>query len=176
MRNVVDIQRGMIELDRQKEAAEAKDKALKPFLPSSAPYNLEAAAREVEMGQYQGVEGFYRMGCALVLIKEHESRQTYAGLLENRFRLPERTARFWEQFARLCIRNPRFQATFNRAGMVHKGINLLAGLSDPEIEAEMATFEETGELLGMDEVALHTKTNKELKAENRKLRALRDKK
>lgn len=156
--------------DRKKAEAEAKEKALKLFKPNDAPYNLEAAAREVELGLFEGFAGFFRSGCALVLIKEHEPRRTYAALLENRFRLPARAARFWEQFARLCVRNPKFREVFNKPGMVHKGINLLAGLSEPEVEAELARFEETGELLGLDEVALHTKTNRELKAENRRLR------
>lgn len=172
MANVVEIQRGITELDRQKDEVEAKEKVLKCFLPGNAPYNVEAQAQRVEKGLYRGVEGFLDAGCGLVLIKEYESAQTFAQYLE-RFRLPLRTAQFWEQFARLCVRSPKFQATFNSPGMVCKGINLLAGLSDPEVEAEMATYEETGQLLGMDEVALHTKTNKELKAENRRLRAER---
>ena len=172
MANVVDIQRGITELDRQKEEAEAKERFLKLFRPGNAPINLEAEAQRVERGLYQGVEGFFQAGCGLVVIKEYDA-QTYAQLLENRFKLPLRTAQFWERFARLCVRNPKFQATFNKPGMYHKGINLLAGLSEPEIEAEMATYEETGQLMGLDEVALHTKTNKELKAENRRLRAER---
>jgi len=175
MTNVVDIQRGIAALDRQKAEAEAKERLLKPFLRNGAPYNMEAQAQRGERGLYHGVDGFFELGCALVLIKEHEERRTYAALLENRFRLPERAARFWEQFARLCVRSPKFQEFFNRPGMIHKGINLLAGLSEPEMEAELAQFEESGELLGLDEVALHTKTNKELKAENRRLRAERGK-
>jgi hypothetical protein len=168
--NVVEMQQGLVKLDRQQEEAEAKAKFLKPFLRGGGAYNEEAQAQRAERGLYQGVSGFFEMGCALVLIKEHEMAHTYAELLENRLRLPLRTAQFWERFARLCIRSPKFQEFFMRPGMVHKGMNLLAGLSEPEMEAELATFDETGELLGLDEVALFTKTVKEVRAENKRLR------
>lgn len=180
MAKVVEIDQmraGMAQSDQERSEREALEKSLKPYNLDNMPYDRE---RVIQMGQYFGnamLAGGYGLGKCLVLLKEHEDRQTFAGILEKHFGgIPERTMRHLMRFAQFAAHWPKFRAVFDKPGMVNKGLALLSGLSEPEIEEELRQLEETGQIAGLDDIELQGKTFAELKREVRKLRALRDKK
>ena len=170
MGEVVDYRQISTDLDRRDEEAEAKAKMLRPFNPEGQPYNRERVVQEAQFFLYHHAKAGYELGKRLVLLKENESAQLVAQIIEEKLHLPLRTAQFYEMLARICAQSDKFRAVFGQPGQASKGLALLAGLSDPEVAAALDEFEATGQLLGMDEATLIAKSRKELIAENRRLR------
>jgi hypothetical protein len=155
-------------------ARTAKDVEQKLF-NNGLPYERH---RVVQMGKFHLEQIFthaFEFGKCLVLLWENENRQTYADILEDHFGgMPERTARQYRRFVRFAERFPRFKDLFTRPRMVYKGMALLEGLKDPEIEAELAEFEATGQWGDLAASDLMEKSVRELKGENRRLRRERE--
>jgi len=171
------IRAGMAQSDQAQAERQALERSLKPYNLDSMSYDKE---RVIQMGQYcvnTWLAAGYALGKCLLLLKEHEGGANFALILDERFTgLPQRTAQHVMRFARFAAHWPKFRAIFDKPGMMNKGLALLSGLSEPEIEEELRRLEETGEIAGLDEIELQGKTFAELKREVRKLRALRDKK
>ena len=171
MRQAID-QSDQVLTDRQ-----ALEKSLKPYNLDSMPYDRE---RVIQMGQYcvnTWLAAGYGLGKCLLLLKEHEGSPNFGLILDERFSgLPRSTVFHVMRFARFAAHWPKFRAVFDKPGMMNKGLALLSGLSEPEIEAELLELEETGQIAGLGEIELQGKTFAELRREVRKLRALRDKK
>jgi hypothetical protein len=167
---------GVSQSDQAQAERHALEKSLKPFNPEGTPYDKESVIKEAQFFLYHHANTGYEFGKRLVLLKEHESAQLVAQIIEERFRISLRTAQFYEFIARLCAQSEKFRVVFDRLGMRSKGAALMAGLTDPEVQAALLEFEETGKLLGLDEAELYARSRKDLIKENRKLRALRDKK
>lgn len=160
----------MAEMDRQRDEAEAKEKLLRPFNSGNAPYNRERVIHEALFFKFHHVQSGYELGKRCVLLKEHESASTLTQIIEERLRISQSSFQRYERIARIGAMSPAFTAIFDKPGMVNRGLALMAGFSDAEVAEEMKTFEATGELLGMGEAELRTKTLKELQRENRRLR------
>jgi hypothetical protein len=173
---VLDIKAITARYDREKAEQEALERALRPFNPEGRAYDREMVILEAQFFLYHHAKCGYEFGKRLILLKEHESAPLVAQIVEERLRIPLRTAQRYEQHARLCVRSEKFRAIFDRPGMQSKGVALLAGLTDPEMQAELDRFDETGQLLGLEEAEIQAKTKKELVRENKRLRALRDQK
>ena len=171
----LDVQKVVELYDQKKAEEEAKARLLRPFNTENLPYDRERVIQEGQFYLFQHVAAGYEFGKRLIILKKYESRQALATIIEEKFRMPLRTARLYEQHARICANWPRFRAVFDKPGMASKGMALLAGLSDPELQAELAKFEDGGELLGLAEVELQAKTWRELRAENRRLRREKEK-
>jgi hypothetical protein len=143
--------------------------------PAPREYDRE---RTVRLGQFylkQGFEAFFELGKCLLTLKEFETQETLARLLEEEFGgMALRTAQCYMRFARFAGEFPRFRAVFERPRMLRKGLALLEGLKDPEIEEELQKFEATGELGELNEANLVAKSLRELRQENRRLRRQKD--
>jgi hypothetical protein len=157
--------------DREQEDAAALERTLKPFNPDSVPYNKEAIiqmGKRFADGMMGNGAGF---GMCLVLLEKHEDRQTFTAIIEEHFPwVNERTYRYLTRFVRFCAKSPKFMKLFGRQGMMSKGMALLTGLADPQIDELLIELDETGEVKGLTEADLLGKTYKQIVLENKRLR------
>jgi len=157
--------------DREQEDAEALERTLKPFNPDGVPYNREAV---IQMGKRfaDGMLGHGAgLGMCLVLLREHEDAKTFSQIMVDHFPwVTPRVEQYLTRFARFAAKSPKFMRLFGQDGMRQKGLALLAGLTDPQIDDLLTELDETGEVKGLTEADLLGKTYKQIVVENKRLR------
>lgn len=157
-------------LDAAREEARKKEMAA----TGEAPYDRHWVVQMGKWHLHQGVSHFFEFGQCLMLLKENESWHTCANLIQEEFGIAERTARNYMRFAQVAAKFPRFKDFFTKDRMMRKGLALLEGVKDPENDALLAQFEETGEWGDAGPDDLLDKSVRQLKEQNKRLRREKD--
>lgn len=157
-------------LDAAREEARKKEMAAS----GETPYDRHRVVQIGKWHLHQGVSHFFEFGKHLMLLHENEVGQTFAQIVQEEFGMSHRSAKNYLRFAQVAAKFPRFKDFFTRDRMMHKGLALLEGIKDPENDALLAEFEDTGQWGDATADDLLDKSVRQLKEQNKRLRREKD--
>jgi len=180
MGSVTELERmraGQARMDQEAEERQALERTLKPFNPHGFVYDKGTVIRMGVIYAEHYLGGGAGLGMCLVLLEEHEDATTLSQVMKEHYPwIDRRTYQRMTRFARFCAKSSKFMAIFGRRGMMNKGLALLEGLKDPEIDELLIELDETGEVKGLTEADLLGKTYRQTMLENKRLRLETNKK